>query len=53
MLNRARVRSREMCQGAEEGGVYGLSWNMTGITEIVAYSREQTTVEERVTHAIV
>jgi hypothetical protein len=39
--------------GAEKGDVYRPSWNMAGITVMVAYAREQTTIAERMTYATV
>lgn len=39
--------------GAEKGDVHGLSWNMTNITMMAAYKREQTTVAKSMTYETV
>jgi hypothetical protein len=54
VLTTARAVFRGIYQaGAEKGDVYGLSWHITGITVMAAYTREKTGVEERTTYALV
>ena len=54
VLTTARAVFRGIYQaGAEKGDVYGLSWHITGITVIVAYTRKNMAVAARTTYAMV
>jgi len=53
VLKTTRIVFRGIYQeGAEKGEVYGLSWHMTGITVMAAYTWEQTAIAAKTTYAM-